>query len=73
MIIESIISWLVGLVAFFVRPIFDSLYDNLQITATEARFFIPTPIFFVVETYVQYAVFLTPIALAWWVWRQVKG
>lgn len=73
MIVESVISWVVGLIAFFIRPIFETLYSNLHIDVTEARFFIPTPIFFIVQTYVQYAVFLTPIALGWWIWRQVKS
>lgn len=73
MITESVLTWVIHLIGLFVSPIFDTAYSAMGIESSQARLLVPSPIFFVVSLYVQYTVVLMPIALAWWVWRQVKA
>lgn len=73
MITESILTWLIGLIGNFVAPVFEAVYVSLGIDSSEARLMVPAPIFFVVNVYIQYTLVLMPVALAWWVWRQVKA
>lgn len=73
MITEALITWVLSLIGRFVSPIFDQVYSGLGIEDNSARLSVPSPLWDVVSLFVQYSLILTPIALAWWVWRQIKG
>lgn len=71
MITEAVLTTVVTGILYIVGQVWNAMLGALQVPTYQ--FGIPLPMWPIITSYVQGAVQVYPLALTWFLWRQVKS